>query len=70
MPQNVTAIQITATGDEIDLNGFAILGPTACTGTPPTTDLTCAPVGIGERPLVRVDGGGESEDRGLGERLH
>ena len=46
-PQNVTGIQITATGVEIDLNGFAILGPTACTGTPPTTDLTCTPVGTG-----------------------
>jgi len=37
---NVTAIEITGDNVTIDLNGFAIIGPTVCTGSPPT----CSPV--------------------------
>jgi len=46
VPQNVTAIFVsTAEGAVIDLNGFRIVGPTACTGgTPPKS---CSPTGTG-----------------------
>lgn len=40
---NTTAIQITANNVTIDLNGFSIIGPVACTGFP----VTCAPAGTG-----------------------
>jgi hypothetical protein len=44
---NTTAILINTGNVTVDLNGFAILGPTVCSGTP----LSCAPaasgVGIG-----------------------
>ena len=40
-----TAIQVSASYVTIDLNGFAIVGPTACTGAPAT--VTCSPDGIG-----------------------
>jgi len=42
---NTTAISVTtAAAVDIDLNGFAILGPTTCTA-PPT--VTCSPIGSG-----------------------
>ncbi len=41
---NTTAILVQADNVTIDLNGFAILGPTVCTGTPVTS---CAPTGTG-----------------------
>ncbi len=46
--ENVTAISVETNGVSIDLAGFAIYGPTVCTGTPPTTALTCAPTGLGD----------------------
>ncbi|HEV8628889.1 MAG TPA: right-handed parallel beta-helix repeat-containing protein [Thermoanaerobaculia bacterium] len=42
-PESVTAIDVRAPGVTLDLGGFAILGPTQCSGTP----LTCTPVGNG-----------------------
>jgi hypothetical protein len=46
VPQNVTAVSVhTDAGVVIDLNGFRIVGPTACTGgTPPKS---CSPTGTG-----------------------
>ncbi len=41
---NTTAILVLADNVTIDLNGFAILGPTLCTGTPVTS---CTPTGTG-----------------------
>ncbi len=41
--ENTTAIEITADNVSLDLNGFAIVGPTVCSGIP----MTCAPVGTG-----------------------
>jgi hypothetical protein len=41
---NTTAIEITADDVTLDLNGFAILGPTVCAGIP----LTCNPTGTGD----------------------
>ncbi len=50
---NKTAIDITAVGPvTIDLNGFAILGPAVCSGTP----ATCAPAGSG----IGINGGPQS----------
>ncbi len=40
---NTTAISVTADNVTIDLNGFSILGPTVCSGTP----LSCTPTGSG-----------------------
>jgi len=40
----------------IDLNGFAILGPTVCTGAPSTDDFLCAPLGSG----MGIDSNGTS----------
>src|SRR5947208_13936545 len=37
---NTTAIQITADDVTIDLNGFAIAGPTVCGGSPTTCSTT------------------------------
>ena len=42
-----TAIRITAKNVTVDLNGFAITGPTVCSGTPPITPFTCTPTGSG-----------------------
>jgi parallel beta-helix repeat protein len=42
---NTIAIQIAADNVTIDLNGFSILGPTVCTGTPAVT--SCGPKGSG-----------------------
>lgn len=39
--EDTTAISITASDVTLDLNGFAIIGPVACAGTPPT----CTPSG-------------------------
>jgi parallel beta-helix repeat protein len=36
-------VDVTADEVSLDLSGFAILGSTVCTGTPPKGDLTCAP---------------------------
>jgi len=41
---NTTAIEITSSFVTLDLNGFSILGPTVCTGTPVTS---CSPAGSG-----------------------
>ncbi len=41
---NTTAISITADNVTLDLNGFSILGPTVCSGSPVTS---CAPTGTG-----------------------
>lgn len=48
---NTTAIQITADHVSLDLNGFAIIGPTVCTSSP----ATCPPIaqGIG----IQADNG-------------
>lgn len=43
---NVNAIAIFAPDVTIDLNGFAILGPTVCTGGPPIT--SCSPSTTGD----------------------
>jgi hypothetical protein len=43
-PENVTAIEITASFVTLDLNGFSVQGPTVCTGTPVTS---CSPLGTG-----------------------
>jgi parallel beta-helix repeat protein len=56
---NTTAIEITAANVTLDLNGYAISGPTACTGFPVTS---CAPAGGGKGIYslamnVRVTGG-------------
>jgi hypothetical protein len=42
--ENTTAIDVLADNVNIDLNGFAILGVTVCTGNP----VSCAPVGSGD----------------------
>src|SRR5262249_28889654 len=46
-PENVTAILVNTNNVILDLEGFAIFGPTTCTGSPPAGDLTCAPIGSG-----------------------
>lgn len=40
---NTHGIVVSANRIRIDLNGFALVGPTTCAGTP----LTCAPIGLG-----------------------
>jgi parallel beta-helix repeat protein len=45
--ENTTAIRITASNVTVDLNGFAIIGPTVCSGVPPITPFECAPTGTG-----------------------
>lgn len=52
--QNLDAIAVTADGVSIDLNGFAILGPTVCAGFPPLSALICGPTG-GGRGIDAVD---------------
>jgi hypothetical protein len=42
---NTTAISVAADNVTVDLNGFSILGPTVCTGSPVTA---CAPAGSGD----------------------
>ncbi|MGH2400777.1 MAG: NosD domain-containing protein, partial [bacterium] len=41
--ENTTAIHITADNVTVDLNGFTILGPTVCAGSP----VVCVPTGTG-----------------------
>jgi hypothetical protein len=41
---NTTGIEVDADGVTIDLNGFSIIGPTVCSGTPVTS---CTPTGSG-----------------------
>lgn len=41
---NTSAIVISAVSVTLDLNGFSIIGPTICTGTPVTS---CSPTGTG-----------------------
>jgi len=59
-PQNVTAIAITASFVTLDLNGFTLIGPTECTGSPVAD---CAPLGSGSgiqsssSNLVRISNG-------------
>jgi parallel beta-helix repeat protein len=48
---NTTAIQITADNVTLDLNGFSIVGPTVCLGSP----LTCKPTGSGQGILASKD---------------
>jgi len=43
-PENITAISVTTDDVTIDMNGFAILGPTICSGAPVTF---CTPSGSG-----------------------
>ena len=50
---NTTAIEITASHVSLDLNGFAILGPTVCSGTPVTG---CSPTGQGVGILANLGG--------------
>jgi hypothetical protein len=48
---NTTAIQITADNVTLDLNGFSIIGPAVCTGTP----TICPPPGQGKGVLSGSD---------------
>jgi hypothetical protein len=48
---NTTAIKVTADNVTIDLNGFSILGPVVCVGTPVTSCMPTGGTGLG------VDGG-------------
>ena len=43
--EDVTAIEILASFVVLDLNGFSLVGPTVCTGSPVTS---CAPLGAGD----------------------
>ena len=43
---NTTAIQVGASAVDIDLNGFAILGPNTCSGTPTTCTANGTGVGV------------------------
>ncbi|MBZ0112100.1 MAG: hypothetical protein K8J08_06560 [Thermoanaerobaculia bacterium] len=62
-PENTTAIQVTSNDVQIDLGGFAILGPVVCTpnGSQPTT-LSCSPTG---GTGIGVEGGGYGVPDGL-----
>ncbi len=44
---NTTAIKVTASDVTIDLNGFAIHGPTVCSGGPPVAGCTPTGAGVG-----------------------
>jgi hypothetical protein len=44
---NTTAIQVTADNVTIDFNGFSILGPLVCVGTPVTSCNPAPGIGIG-----------------------
>ena len=48
---NTTAIEVTAGGVSIDLNGFGIFGPTNCTGFPVVT--SCAPRSLSDLAVFR-----------------
>lgn len=48
---NTDAIDVNVGDVTIDLNGFAIIGPTVCSGTPPA--LACTPTGSG----IGINGG-------------
>ena len=51
--ENTTAIEVTAGDVTIDLNGFAIEGPTECTGpNSPSPVTSCSPTGSG----IGIDG--------------
>ncbi len=52
--ENITAIGLGAHDVTIDLNGFAIIGPTVCSGFPLIEPVTCAPTGSGNG----ISGGG------------
>lgn len=62
-PENVDAIEVATHDVTIDLNGFAVYGPSVCAGAPPATALACAPTGSGRgidaanRKQVSVFGG-------------
>lgn len=43
--ENLTAIEILASFVTLDLNGFALVGPTACVGSPVAS---CSPLGTGD----------------------
>jgi hypothetical protein len=66
--ENLTAIEITSDFVTLDLNGFALVGETNCTGTPVTS---CSPVGSGDgiqassRSFVRIHNG---TVRGFGDK--
>ncbi len=45
--QNVSAITVSVADVSIDLNGFAIIGPTVCPGISVAEPLACAPTGSG-----------------------
>ncbi len=44
-PENQTAIEISGNSVSLDLNGFAVIGPSVCSGFPSTT--ACTPTGSG-----------------------
>jgi hypothetical protein len=44
---NLRAIEITADNVTLDLAGFAIVGPVACSGTPPGGSVSCTPASNG-----------------------
>ena len=46
-PESTTAILVSVADVSIDLNGFAIIGATVCSGLPPVDPVTCAPTGSG-----------------------
>jgi hypothetical protein len=54
--ENTTAIQVNADNVTIDLNGFMIKGPTACSGSP----LSCSPEGSGVGIDARGGGLGQT----------
>lgn len=56
---NVTAIQITADGVTLDLNGFSIIGPSLCSG--PATTCPAAGKGVG----IQATGGEGTGPRGV-----
>jgi len=43
--ENTIAILIAAPSVSIDLNGFSIIGPVICAGSPPNSAVACAPSG-------------------------
>ena len=52
---NKTAISVSISDVSIDLNGFSIIGPTVCSGSPPSQPVICAPTGSGRG----ISAGGE-----------
>jgi hypothetical protein len=47
-PENVTAISVTTDDVTVDLNGFAIIGPSSCTASGTPTNVTCSVRGTGD----------------------